>query len=220
MMRNFTVIDEQQRSPAWFAARAGRLTGSRAADIMKSGRKPGLESVARRDYRLQLVAERITGTAAPELFQTIDMQRGIALEPFAFARYEAVTGLLVRRTGFLSHNEYMAGCSLDGDTNNFAGIVELKCPKLSTHLSYLDQPQTLPHEYQAQVQHNLWITGAAYCDLISFTDQLPKSKQLLRMRIERYDAEIPDYEEAALKFLSEVEAQFTNIMKEETHATV
>jgi len=52
----FTVIDAPQRSAEWFAARAGRLTGSVAADMLatiKSG-----EAAARRDLRTRLVGHR------------------------------------------------------------------------------------------------------------------------------------------------------------------
>lgn len=216
-MRKFIVIDEEQRSQAWSAARAGRLTGSRAHCILASG-KGGKESVQRRDYRLQLVAERISGYSQENIFSTIEMQRGMDLEPLAFAHYEAATGQVVRKTGFLQHTELMAGCSLDGDINDFSGIVELKCPKMATHLSYRDDPEELRSEYTAQVTHNLWITGAAFCDLISFDDRLPKSKQFLRVRVEAYNADILSYEKEALKFLAEVDAKFTSIMSDDEEA--
>jgi predicted phage-related endonuclease len=210
---NFTVIDAEQRSPAWMQARAGRLTGSRAAIVMVKG-KGDKESVQRRDYRLQLVAERITGVAQENIYFNADMQRGVELEPFAFAAYEGLTGEMVRRTGFLQHNTLMTGCSLDGDINDFSGIIELKCPKLATHLGYLANPASLYNDYTAQVAHNLWITGAAFCDLISYDDRLPKHKRLLRMRIERYHAGIAEYEAEALKFLDEVSANYQAIMGE------
>jgi len=41
------------------------------------------------------------------------MQWGIDQEPAAFAAYEARTGLVATRTGFLSHTRVMIGCSLD-----------------------------------------------------------------------------------------------------------
>ena len=46
LVRPFTIIDAEQRSELWFTARLGRLTGSRAADMLatiKSG-----EAAARR----------------------------------------------------------------------------------------------------------------------------------------------------------------------------
>lgn len=213
-MSNFTVINAEQRSPEWLKARAGRLTGSRAALVTVKG-KGDKESIQRRDYRLQLVSERITGEAQENFYFNSDMQRGIDLEPVAFARYESLTGELVRRTGFLSHNELMIGCSLDGDIGEFSGIIELKCPKMATHLGYLGNPASLINEYQNQVAHNLWVTGAAFCDLISFDDRLPRSKQMLRARVERYNAGLDDYIAAATAFLLEVDDVYNQIMRED-----
>lgn len=208
----FTEIQAEQRSSEWHRARAGRLTGSMAHTITMQGKKKGEESKVRRDYLLQLVAERIDGESQQRVFHTAEMERGIALEPVAFGAYEAQTGELVYRSGFLSMNDHLAGCSLDGHTDGYTGIIELKCPKMATHLEYLDNPALLRNEYENQVSHNLWVTGAAYCDLCSFDNRLPPKKQLLRVRVERYDAALPDYEAAALKFLEEVDARYALIM--------
>lgn len=207
----FTVIECEQRSPAWRQARAGRLTGSRAEVILMKGRGGG-ESKMREKYLYQLIGERINGEARETFFKNADMQRGIASEPLAFATYEATMGTPVRRTGFLAMRECMAGCSLDGDINNFSGIVELKCPMTAQHLAYRAAPATLLSDYRAQVRHNLWVSGAVFCDLISFDDRLPPDKQFVRVRVERGDAEIPQYQAAAIHFLNEVEAQYQVIM--------
>lgn len=207
----FVVIECEQRSPEWRAARAGRLTGSRAAAILTKGRS-GEPSKTRRKYLFQLISERINGEARETFFANADMQRGIGLEPLAFAMYEAQMGAMVRRTGFLQMTDHLAGCSLDGDINNFSGIIELKCPMTETHLAYRAQPQTLVDDYRAQVRHNLWVSGATFCDLISFDDRLPPNKQLLRVRVERGDAEIAAYAEAAIQFLAEVNNQYQIIM--------
>src|SRR6266581_1377275 len=96
----FTVIECEQRSPEWRAARAGRLTGSRAEVLYMRGKKTGEVSKVREKYALQLIGERIHGESRETFFASADMQRGIALEPLAFAMYEADMGALVRRTGF------------------------------------------------------------------------------------------------------------------------
>lgn len=205
----FTIIDAEQRSPEWFAARAGRLTGSRAADMLATI-KTG-EAAARRDYRMQLVCERLTGQPQEDGFVNAAMQRGIDMEPLALAAYEVVTGNVAVRTGFLSHASEMAGCSLDGHVDNFAGIVELKCPKSSTHLRYL-RDNVLPREYVPQVTHNLLITGADWCDFLSYDDRFPKELQVFWFRVMAKDLDLAAYEVAALKFLDEVDAE-VNSMK-------
>jgi putative phage-type endonuclease len=202
---SFTVIAAEQRSPLWFIARAGLLTGSRAADMLatiKSG-----EAAARRDYRMQLVCERLTGQPQEDGFVNAAMQRGIDLEPRAFAAYEALTGAMAVRTGFLLSSTHMAGCSLDGHVENFTGIVEIKCPKSSTHLKYWRGPGKAPDDYIPQITHNLWITGAEWCDFLSFDDRFPEELQTFLVRVKRSDVDIDGYEKKALAFLAEVEAE-------------
>lgn len=206
---NFTIIDAEQRSHEWFAARAGRLTGSRAADVLatiKSG-----EAAARRDYRMQLVCERLTGQPQEDGFINAVMQRGIDLEPKAFAAYEALTGSVAVRTGFLAHTAHLAGCSLDGHIDGFTGIVEIKCPKSATHLKYWRGKGEPPSDYLPQITHNLWITGAQWCDFLSFDDRFPEEMQTFLVRVKREDLDMAAYEAAALKFLAEVETEVNAI---------
>lgn len=202
------IIDAEQRSPEWFLARLGRLTGSRAGDMLakiKTG-----EAAARRDLRLQLVCERLTGQLQEDGYINGTMQRGIDLEPAAFAAYESLTGHVARRTGFLQHPELMAGCSVDGDVDDFVGIVELKCPKSATHLRYL-RARTVPVEHVAQITHNLWISGAQWCDFLSFDDRFPAELQTFLIRVPRHAVGLTAYEAEAVRFLAEVEAEEADV---------
>lgn len=201
---SFTVLMADQRSPEWRAARCGRLTGSRACDMLakiKSG-----EAAARRDLRLQLVCERLTGIPQDDGYTSKEMQHGLDAEPDAFAAYEARTGQLVRRTGFLAHTDLLAGCSLDGDVGNFRGVVELKCPKSATHLRYL-RGGVPPSDYVPQIVHALWMTGAAWCDFVSFDDRFPPALQLFCVRVERNEGDIAAYELMVRQFLAEVDRE-------------
>lgn len=215
---NFTIIDAPQRSAEWFAARAGKLTGSQAwlvTDFLKSGK----ESAARRDYRMQLVCERLTGKPQEDGdgFVNAAMQRGIELEPQAFAAYEALTGAVAVRTGFLAHNTLAVGCSLDGHVDNFAGILEIKCPKSATHLGYWRGPNRAPDDHLPQILHNLWVTGAEWCDFLSFDDRFEEQMQTFLTRVHRADVDIAGYEAKALAFLAEVDAEVAAIRKRTTN---
>lgn len=204
------IVDHAQRSQEWFAARAGRLTGSRAADILariKTG-----EAAARRDYRLQLAVERLTGLPQEHSFINTEMQHGIDMEEPMLSAYEAHTGEMVRRTGFLTCDEHMIGCSLDGDISNFTGIIEGKAPKSTTHVGYL-KAGVLPAAYVPQVTHNLLVTEAKWCDFISFDDRLPASLQLFVVRVHAKDLDIEGYAKEAHKFLAEVDAEVESLLK-------
>jgi hypothetical protein len=165
------------------------------------------EAAARRDYRTQLVVERLTGQLQEDAFVSKDMQRGTDLEPAARDAYERATGHFVQATGFLSSTEYLAGCSLDGHIGDFEGILELKCPKSATHLRYL-RAGVVPSDYVPQITHNLWVSGARWCDFVSYDDRFPEALRLFRVRVERDASAIAAYEVKALAFLAEVEAEY------------
>ena len=202
--RPFTVVDAEQRSAEWFAARLGRLTGSRAKDMLATIRTG--EAAARRDLRTQLVVERLTGQVQDDGYCSPDMVWGIECEPLAAAAYQGLTGVLMERTGFLTHTSLMVGCSLDGHVGDFEGICEFKCPKSATHLRYL-RAGTIPTDYLPQIRHNLWVSGAAWCDFLSFDPRFPASLQTVLVRVEAADADLPGYAKLALAFLAEVEEE-------------
>lgn len=210
-MTAFTICTAEQRSPDWFRARLGRLTGSCASDMLATVKTAGAEAAARRDLRMRLVLERLTGESQEDGYVNATMQWGIDKEAEAFDAYEAYSGNLTRRTGFLTHRDLMVGCSLDGDVENFAGIVELKCPKSATHYGYL-KAGSVPASHLPQIQHNLWITGAQWCDFASYDPRFPEHLRLFVCRVPRVEIDILAYEKVALKFLAEVEAEFDGAM--------
>lgn len=207
------VLATDQRTDAWRLARVGRLTGSRAGDMLATIKKG--EAAARRDYRLQLVCERLTGVSQESGYVNRDMQRGIDKEPDAIALYEAVTGRLVKSVGFLAHDTLLAGCSPDGVIGNYTGIVEAKCPRTAAHIEAL-KSRRLPEDYVGQVTHNLWITGASWCDFVSFDDRLPLHLRLAIVRVHRNDAEIASYELLARQFLADVDRELADVQNLDT----
>jgi predicted phage-related endonuclease len=208
---SFTVIECEQRSDEWFAARAGRFTGSVAADAMHTI-KSGAFGAGRKHLRTRLALERIIGRPQEREFTTLAIQHGIDHEPAALARYEAETGEILERVGFLSYNEVLAGCSLDSFVCGRKGIVEGKAPESATHFEYL-RTKKIPSDYHWQCLHNLWVSGADYCDFISYDPRFPEDLQYLCVRLNRDEKEIRAYEIAALRFLAEVDEEVDGINK-------
>lgn len=216
---NFIVHDVIQRSPEWAALRLGRLCGSRAADMLamkqpeplKSGApskaKP-TELAGRRNLRAELVLERLTGKPQARDFQSKAMIDGIERENDALAKYEETR--LTRLVGFVSHPDLMAGFSPDAVVGDFEGLVEAKCPIPATHLDYYETGK-VPWEYLKQITHGLWLTGAAWCDFISFQPSFPDDMQLQLVRVHRADVDIDDYERKARAFLAEVDLKIQAI---------
>jgi hypothetical protein len=102
----------EQRTEEWFAARCGKVTASRVADIIaktKSG-----PSASRENYLAQLVCERLTGKPA-ESYSNAAMSWGTEQEEFARAAYEARMDILVTAVGFIDHPWIpLSGASPDG----------------------------------------------------------------------------------------------------------
>jgi hypothetical protein len=206
--RNFIVSTVEQRSPEWFALRAGILTASNAGD-MTAKVKTG-EAAARRDLRLRLVLERLTGQPVESGFTSAEMQRGIDLEGAARSAYEAATGELVEQVGFVKSLALPIGCSPDGVINDFQGGVEIKCPKSTTHLGYW-RAGILPAEYAGQILHTLYLTGAEWWDFASFDPRFPAPLQLFLVRTYANDVDLAAYERTLLAFLAEVDREYADV---------
>lgn len=199
-----------QRSAEWFALRLGKLTGSRAADMLAKIKTGPAKS--RENLRVDLALERLTGVSMDSGFVSKDMQNGIDTECEAIAAYEAQTGHLVAPVGFVQHDTLLAGCSPDGEIDGFTGGVEVKCRKSANHLAFL-KSRTIPGEAVIQCTHGLWITGASWWDYASYDPKFPAPLRLLVVRVQRSDVDLAAYELAARLFLSEVDAEVETVAR-------
>lgn len=183
------IITADQGSPEWLAARAGKLTASRFADLMAKT-KAG-PSTSRKNLITQLAVERITGTAS-ESYSNEAMRRGTELEPVAREAYEAHTLSPVTQIGFALHDvmDYV-GASVDGMVGG-NGLVEIKCP--SAQGKHADALRFGAHadEYRWQIQGQMWIANREWCDVVSFDPRFPDGLQIAVKRIARDDAAIAE----------------------------
>lgn len=205
-------LTDDQRSDAWRLARCGRVTSSRVADMMATLKDGKKEAAGRRNYRIQLVLERLTGQPQENGYVSPDMQRGTDMEPEAFGAYEAQTGNLALPVGFVAHDTLMAGCSPDGQVDNFTGLIELKVCKSATHLDYL-RSKTIPGEYLKQIQHQLFVTGAQWCDFTSYDPRFAESLRLQITRVWAKDLDLAAHELNVRLFLSEVEKEVEEVKR-------
>ena len=200
------VVDFEQGSPEWLAARAGKVTASRIADVLAKIKSD--EAAARRDYRAQLVAEILTCRPQEDGFQNAEMLWGIEQEPLARSAYELARGVLVDMVGFVLHPTIeRAGASPDGviNENGSIGLVEIKCPKPATHIQYLLADE-IPVKYEPQMAWQMACTGAAWVDFVSFDPRLPVKSQLFVKRLLRDEKRIAEMEAEAKVFLQDVDA--------------
>jgi putative phage-type endonuclease len=196
----------EQGSVEWHLQRLGKVTASRVADVLSKG-KSG-ESASRTKYRTELVVQRLTGLPG-ESFTNAAMEWGTQTEPLARIAYETEMGVFVDQVAFVEHPTIANfGCSPDGVIGD--GLIEIKCPNSSTHIEYLtdDKP---PAKYIPQMQCQMAVMGAKWCDFVSFDPRLPNDLQLFVVRLERDDEYIKAMEVEVEKFLSEVEEMFTKL---------
>ena len=183
----------EQRTTEWFEARAGKITGSRFKDVMTKGRKKDeIFGQTALSYAYELATERLTGVPA-DSFSNAYMEWGTEQEPNARLIYELDSGNTVVETGFVEMNDY-CGASPDGLVGE-DGLVEIKCPKSTTHLNTLISKK-VPSQYIPQIQGQLMVTGRKWCDFVSFDPRFQDpDQQIIIIRVKRDDKYIAELKE-------------------------
>lgn len=199
------VLSMPQGSPEWLAARAGKVTASRISDVMAAK-----TTAAYRDYRAQIVAEILTGVPQESGFINDYMQWGTKQEKFARVEYEMLCNWTVDEVGLVLHPTIEQGAASPDGFVSTDGLVEIKCPKTSTHLQTLvDKKQ--PRQYENQMLWQMACTGRQWCDFVSYDPRLPEDLQLFVHRFDRDEKRIEEIEAAVKQFLTEVNEMIDKI---------
>jgi len=197
----------EQRTDEWFAARLGKVTASRVADVLAT--RKGMESTVRAKYKLQLATERLTGQKANNFINQA-MQDGIDREPIAKDIYSHVIEKDILDVGFIDHPTIqMAGASPDGLIDDDS-ILEVKCPIETTHTQYL-LDKKFPVKYKPQVQFQLAATGRDYCHFVSYNPNFEPKLQLMIVKEYRDDKYIAEIEAKIKEFLDEVQGMINQL---------
>lgn len=195
-------VDCEQRSAEWFWARCGRITASRMCDLMAVLKRGG-EATARSNYRIELLAERLSGKVEDH-YVSKEMLFGEEQEPFARTAYELRAGNEVDPLGFIFHPVHdFSGASPDGLIGTDGGL-EIKVPKTTTHLGYM-AAGVVPEEYIDQIQWNMACAEREWWEFCSFDPRLPDKARLFIIRVPRDDARIKVIEEQVLRMHAEVD---------------
>lgn len=158
------IFNVEQRSEAWYDLRLGRFTASTFSDVMSGVSTAGYENII-----ASIVGEIITNESE-ETYSSPAMERGVELEPDAVEEYESIFSVQCQEVGLCIPDESdllhdWVGVSPDRIVGE--GLLEVKCPMVKTHLKYIRMNQ-LPNEYKWQVQGQLMVTGAKWCDFMSY----------------------------------------------------
>ena len=197
------ILDHEQGSDEWFAARLGRPSASMFSKLITSAGKP---SASADKYINELIAERLNGVRVP-VYVNEHMERGTRLEKEAREYYEFLTDQKVTEYGFILDDSEEFGCSPDGiikgNDGIFEGGLEVKCPADSTIVGYHRNNKSFVTAYKQQVQGCIMICGCEWWDLMAYSETIPH----LLIRVERD-------EEYIEKLAAEIDKAVTIIINE------
>eukprot|EP00063_Salmo_salar_P012235 XP_013987070.1 PREDICTED: uncharacterized protein LOC106565025 isoform X1 [Salmo salar] len=165
MSHKFKVATrEQSSSPEWHKLRKMRITSSRFREVCH------VRGETSADY---LAEQMFKGSG----MQTMEMKRGLAMEPLAVQEYCALKNVNFFPCGFVVHPDApWLGSSPDGiifdpSVRPHFGLLEVKCPNVP---SYVDCPYLKIQNgelklkrspaYYWQVQGQILLTGCSWCD--------------------------------------------------------
>jgi putative phage-type endonuclease len=176
-------IDLNQAGPDWHRWRREGLGGSDVSALV-DGTYTSPDELLEIKLGLRTVAENDA------------MRRGKRLEPEARAKYIEVSGNEVVPM-CAEHEEYpFMRASLDGLSSDGKLVLEIKCPGYWPHRRALKG--YVPSYYVAQVQHQLFVTGAERADYFSYRPDDEELRESDRWALIEVFPD-PDYQRRLLK---------------------
>lgn len=199
------IVECEQGSAQWLQERVGRITASRVSEVLsKYARGKEGETAERRNYRIDLIVERLTGVTT-ENFVSPEMIWGRDNEDSARSAYEMENQVLVERVGFVLHPTLdYAGASPDGLIGNDGGL-EIKCPKPATHYRWREENR-IPPEHEPQLLKNMLCCEREWWDFQSFDPRFPDGVNSFIKRMYRDELRIKAMEEEIVRFNDEIES--------------
>lgn len=166
------ITDVEQGSKEWLEMRCGKITASRISDVLAKG-----SGATRSNYMTEKITELLTGKPT-ETYRSEYMKEGTQKEDAAMNLYSFVHDVEVEQVSFIEHSRYV-GVSPDGLVGD-DGLVEIKCPKSTTHTKYMISKK-IPGNYYKQIQMQLWVSDRGWCDFVSYHPDF--ERQLIVTRI-------------------------------------
>lgn len=201
------VLDVEQGSHEWIAARLGKVSASRMADM--TARTRSGYGASRTNYAAELIVERLTGTPA-ERYTNAAMAWGTEKEPDAKDAYCFLRDAEIVPVGLVLHPTIAMACASPDGLVGDDGLIEVKCPLSATHIDTL-LSETIPEKYVKQMMWQMACTGRQWCDFVSFDPRLPAEMQVFIRRVPRDNALILELEQETVKFLAEIDQTISKL---------
>ena len=192
-------MNAPQGTEEWLKKRLGKITGSTIHKIMSLK----ANSSTRAKLLQDLTLERISGSPTKNIV-TGPMARGLKLESEARNAYELKNQKVIL-TGFIAHPTIKeAGASPDGLVGE-DGLIEIKCLNIKNHNEIVNK-QTLPKQYNLQIQFQLACTNREWCDFVAYHPESDHSLYVKRV-LPEYGL-IKEIHEKVIIFVGEVEEKY------------
>ena len=186
----------EQRSEAWFKARAGNPGASEFDMILTSEGKP---SKQQEGFLFRLASEKIRGKS-DETYQSLAMLEGQIKEDEARDVFSFMYGLKIQQVAMVYKDERkLFHASADGLIGKDSGI-EIKCPTAKVHAQYLYEGK-LPRKYFVQIQGSLYVSERKYWWFMSYCDLM----RPLIIRVNRDEKFIQALDIELKQFVSELD---------------
>ena len=200
-----------QGSEEWVKQRLGKVTASVIHKVYSDKL-----TATKKNLMRSLALERVSGSRMSNI-KTVDMARGLAIEPLARKAYEIATQQKVSLVGFISHPDIKnAGASPDGLIGE-KGFIEIKCLNIRNH-NQIIKNKKIPKQYYYQMQFQLACSQREWGDFVAYHPEADESLYIERVAPEHNI--IQELQSKVINFLTDVEQLFNEIKKsnaEELH---
>lgn len=221
------ILNLEQGTPEWLAARKGIPTASRAINIITPS---GVRTARSKEYAIELCAECIDPKEESKFRGTFHTKRGNLLEDDARKAFEKATddhdparvpearnymvtksGVIADQVGICLHDELIAGCSPDAllrrsDEDRYYAGLEIKCPCLKKHIEYVMEGG-VPMKYMPQVHWSMVITGLPWVFMSFYPGLRPL---IVEVRPSEFTKKV---ERAMRQFCAEYERTYQLVME-------
>lgn len=199
------VSEAEQGSDQWFKDRAGVPSASSFDKIQSP---TGKISSQGKVYMFTLAGERMTGRKE-DGYCGGHMQNGMDTEEEARDFFQLITGSTVKQVGFCYKDEKNdVGCSPDGLIEDVEEGLEIKCPKMSTHVEYLLSGK-VPLKYIPQIQGSMFVTGFERWHFFSYYPEMPP----VHIIVERDEMWIAKFSKVIKEFNADLDETYQKLLK-------
>lgn len=187
----------EQRTPEWLAARLGKITGTKAHNLLSS-------ATTRKTLLVQLFRE-ISLASAKQIPETAAMAEGTRLEPEAIDAYVALKHSVVHGdNSYVIHPDEPRFCFSPDGLVGEDGMIEIKCRNPEEHIYRMIYGIKKDESHQCEM--GLFVTGREWIDYVGYCPELPEKIRIFTKRITMKPARREEINELGTGLLENLDA--------------